>query len=569
MKRLLTIALLLAAPALVIAQGGGLDPKTILKPLSTDWPIYAGDYTGKRYSGLKLIDRSNVHDLSLAWVARFTAGSGPDGFGVSGRGGGGNVPTIVGGLGNGDLNAGGPARIGGGILMVNGVLYMTSPDNVWAVDARDGSIIWHYYWKTRGGTHTGNRGVGMYGNWLFLETHDNLLVSLDAKTGQERWHHELASFEDNYFSSMSPMIIGNHVILGTGNDIDSPGFIQSVDPETGERQWLTYTVPQNAGDVGADSWASLDAARHGGAQPWMPGAYDPETHLYIFGTGNPTPAYTTGRGDGDNLFACTMIAVDVDSGKMKWYYQTSPHDTHDWDTVQTPVLVDAMFNGKMRKMVMQAARNGYFFVLDRTTGEHLVTVKFGTVNNWAVGLDAQGRPRRNPEKDATIAGSLVNTDVTNVPPSSFSPDTGLFYAPEDNSLRIEYLIDTDSRGSMGLGGTAGGATFNYGTNIDAIDYKTGKIVWRHAVAGTSGLLTTAGKLLFSGDGTNLVAYDAFTGTPLWHSRIGQTGNAPETYMVDGLQYILATGDDAVYAFVLNPPPAPVAAAKKPAAKAGN
>ncbi|HXA57162.1 MAG TPA: acido-empty-quinoprotein group A [Candidatus Acidoferrum sp.] len=575
MRRLATfaIALLLLAPGLIFAQSG-VDPADLLKPLGNNWPIYSGDYTGKRYSSLKLINQSNVHNLSLAWVARFTAGSGPDGYGNGtfggGRGGGiGATAMIVGGLGTGDLNPGGPARIGGGILMVDGVLYLTSPDNAWAVDARDGSIIWHYYWKTRGGTHTGNRGLGMYHNWLYLETHDDMLVSLDAKTGKERWHKEIAPFDQQYFSSMSPIVVGNHLLIGTGDDIDAPGYLQSVDPETGDRQWISYTVPMKAGDVGVDSWASLDAASHGGAQVWMPGAYDPETHLYIFGTGNPTPAYTTGRGDGDNLFACTMIAVDIDTGKMKWYYQTSPHDTHDWDTVQTPILVDAPFQGKQRKMVMQAARNGYFFVLDRATGEHLVTGKFGTVNNWAVGLDDKGRPRRNPEKDATIAGSIVNTDVTNVPPSAYSPDTGLFFAPEDNSLHISYLIDPDPRGSMGLGGTTSGAGMAYGTNIVAIDYKTGKIVWRHPVQSTAGLLTTAGKLLFSGDGANLVAYDPANGNPLWHSRIGNTGNAPETYMLDGLQYVIATGDDQLFAFVLNAAPVAAAPAKKPAPPAGH
>jgi alcohol dehydrogenase (cytochrome c) len=409
----------------------------------------------------------------------------------------------------------------------------------------------------------------MYHNWLYLETHDDMLVSLDAQTGKERWHKEIAPFDQQYFSSMSPFVVGNHVLVGTGNDIDSPGFLQSMDPETGERQWISYTVATDPNDPVVKTWASFDAANHGGAQVWMPGSYDPETHLYIFGTGNPTPAYTTGRGDGDNLYACTMIAVDIETGKMKWYYQTSPHDTHDWDTVQTPVLVDAPFNGKMRKLVMQAARNGYFFVLDRTTGEHLVTGKFGTVNNWALGLDDKGRPRRNPEKDATIAGSIVNADVTNVPPSAYSPDTNLFYAPEDNSLHISYLIDPDPRGSMGLGGTTSGAGMSYGTNIDAIDYRTGKVRWRHAVAGTAGLLTTAGRLLFSGDGANIVAYDAENGTPLWHSRIGQTGNAPETYLLDGLQYVIATGDDQLFAFVLNHTAPAATTAKKTEAQAGH
>ena len=182
--------------------------------------------------------------------------------------------------------------------MVDGVLYATSPDNVWAVDARDGTILWQFYWKTRGGTHTGHRGVGMWHNFLYIETHDNYLVKIDAKTGKEIWHVEISPFEQQYFSSMAPIIIGDHVIVGTGNDLDAPGYLQSFDPETGKRQWILYTVPMNPGDPGLDTWPSLEAARHGGAQPWVPGAYDPETHLYIFGTGNPTPAYTpAGRGD--------------------------------------------------------------------------------------------------------------------------------------------------------------------------------------------------------------------------------------------------------------------------------
>jgi alcohol dehydrogenase (cytochrome c) len=333
--------------------------------------------------------------------------------------------------------------------------------------------------------------------------------------------------------------------------MDAPGFLQSFEPETGERQWIHYTVPMNPGDPGVETWASLDAARHGGAQVWIPGSYDPETHLYMFGTGNPTPAYTTGRGEGDNLFTGSLIAVNVDTGKMAWYYQTAPHDTHDWDSTQTPVLVDMPFNGRMRKLVMTGERNGYFFVLDRVTGEHLVTGKFGLYNNWALGLDDKGRPKRNPAKDATIPGSLVNVDVTNYPPPSFSPDTGLFYVLENSSLHITYLIDPDPRGSMGLGGTMGGGGLSYGVHIAAIDYKTGKVAWRHEISGSAGMLSTAGGLLFSGDGQNLVGYEAATGKPMWHSRIGSAGNAPETYMLDGRQYVLATGGDQLFAFVLN------------------
>jgi alcohol dehydrogenase (cytochrome c) len=555
MKRITCLSLLIA-PALAFAQRA-LDPAEILKPLGDEWTTYSGDYSGKRYSSLKRINPSTVNNLSLAWVTRFATGCGPTGSSGSGGGFGGRgggepaAPVVVGGLGNGDLNTCGGARLGGGILMVDGVLYMSSPDNAWAIDARDGTILWHYYWKTRGGTHTGNRGMGMWRNNLYLEVHDDYLICLDAKTGKEKWKKEISSFDQQYFSSMAPIVVGNHVLVGTGNDMDAPGFLQSFDPETGERQWILYTVPMTADDPAVKTWASLDAARHGGAQVWIPGAYDPETHLYMFGTGNPTPAYTTGRGEGDNLYTCSLVAVNVDTGKMAWYYQTSPHDTHDWDSTQTPVLADMPLNGRTRKIVMTAERNGYFFALDRVTGEHLVTGKFGLHNNWASGLDEKGRPKRNPGKDATIPGSLVNGDVTNYPPPAFSPDTGLFYVPEHNSLRIDYLIDPDPRGSMGLGGTMGGASISYGAFIDAIDYKTGEVAWRHEISGSAGILATASGLLFSGDGQNLVAYDAATGKPVWHSRIGSAGNAPETYMLDGRQYLLATGGDQVFAFVLN------------------
>jgi alcohol dehydrogenase (cytochrome c) len=562
-SRLFAITIMLLAPALLRAQGG-LDPRKAIQPLAEQWSTYSGDYTGKRYSSLREINRENVHNLSLAWVTRFTAGSGASGKADSGlwasRVTGGTLPfpTIVGGLGSGDLNVGGPAGLSGAILQVDGILYVSAPDNAWAVDARDGSIIWHYYWKTRGGTHTGNRGLGMYGHWLFMELHDDMLVSLDARTGKERWHKEIASFEGHYFASNAPIVIGHHVLVGTGNDLDAPGFLQSFDPETGERQWISYTVPMKADDPGIETWASLDAARHGGGHAWVPGSYDPETHLYIFGTGNPTPAWTTGtRGEGDNLFTCSLIAVDIETGKMVWHYQTSPHDTHDWDATQTPVLVDAPFGGRPRKLVMQATRNGYFFVLDRVTGEHLLTSKLGKVNNWASHLDREGHPRRNPQKDATVPGSLVNSTVAEWRPPTFSPDTGLFYTYENDSLEIAYLMDVDPRGSMGLGGVSefGSPTLDYGTAIVALNYQNGEVRWRRDIRSSAGLLSTAGQLLFSGDDTYLIAYDVFTGNLLWHARIGVTGTAPETYAVDGRQYLLAAGGDQLFAFVLNKPEA--------------
>ena len=561
-KKLLVAAVLAASPVVLVAQGRGLDPAKLLKPLADEWPTYSGDYSSKRYSLLKQINQLNVKHLTLAWTLKLTGGSvSGSGGDVFGGGRGGASPNyIIGGEGTGDYPAGGPPTIKASALMVDGTIYLTAPDNAWAIDARDGRVLWHYFWKSRGGTHIATRGFGMWKDYLYMETPDNYLVSLEAKTGKERWHKVISDFSQQYFSTAAPVVIGNHVIAGTGNDLDMPGFLQSFDPETGELQWKLYTVPMNPGDPGVDSWPSLDAARHGGAQPWLPGAYDPETNLYMFGTGNPTPAYTPGRGEEhhDNLFTGSLIAVNVDTGKMAWYYQTAPHDMHDWDSAQTPVLVNAMFKGRMRKMVMTAARNGYFFVIDRVTGEHLLTEKYGSATNWVKNLDEKGRPRRNVEKDPTIGGSIVSPSAggtINWEPPAFSPDTGLFYVGENNIYSIFYLTDTDPRGSMGLGGKLEARAGTGGSFLTALDYRNGKAAWRYkyegGAGGGGGILATAGKLVFAGDGAgNIVAHDAATGKVLWHSKIGGVTNPPQTYMLDGRQYLLVATNDTLWAFVM-------------------
>jgi alcohol dehydrogenase (cytochrome c) len=265
------------------------------------------------------------------------------------------------------------------------------------------------------------------------------------------------------------------------------------------------------------------------------------------------------RGEGENLFTCSIVAINVDTGKMAWYYQTSPHDTHDWDTAQTPILVDAEFEGRMRKLVLHASRNGYYFTLDRTTGERLVSIRYSETANWAKGINKEGQPVRDPEKDFHIGGSLVspnNTGVTNWPPPSFSPDTGLFYVPRYDTFAMYYLTETDPRGAMGLGGKEEVTVASLGSHLDAIDYKTGKTIWSHNYPSNggptmSGILTTAGRLLFAGDNAgNLIAFDPGNGNILWHTRIGQVTNAPETYMLDGHQYILAAAGDTLFAFTL-------------------
>lgn len=563
MKTLRFVVLLLVLPTIWLsAQSpgpGGLDPAAIKKPLSDTWPVYSGDYTGRRFSALKQVDRATVKNLSLAWVARLTAGTGA-GPAPPGPGGGppapAGPPMIVGGVGTGEFAAGGAPNVKGSILMVDDVLYVTAPDNVWAIDAHDGRVMWQYYWKTRGGTHIGNRGAALRHTTLYFETPDNYLVAIDSKTGKEKWHVEIADFEQQYFSTTAPIIVDNHVIVGTGNDLDAPGFLQSYDADTGKLQWKLYTVPMNPGDPGLETWPSLDAARHGGGPAWLPGSYDPETRLYIVGTGNPTPAYTGVARPGDNLFTCSLIAVNVDTGKMAWYFQTSPHDTHDWDSAQTPILIDGVINGKPRKLVSTAARNGYFFTLDRVTGEHLVTSKYGSYLNWSKGVKPNGVVIPDPGKEATVPGSLVSPvegGVTNWPPGAFSPDTGLFYIQEHNGINMLYLTDPDPRGSMGLGGKTPYNLGSLGDFLTAIDYRTGTVAWRHKFpgGGGGGLLATAGGLVFSGDGSgNFGAFDATNGKPLWHSRIGNISNAPQTYSVSGRQHVLVAVGDTLYAFML-------------------
>jgi alcohol dehydrogenase (cytochrome c) len=544
----------------LFAQDAGLNPEDILKPLRDSWPTYSGDYSGRRYSALTQITQSNVKNLTLAWTTRLTAGPGgpvvPVPFGPR------QPAVVVGGVGENEFV--GATTVKGAVLSVNGVLYVTAPDNVWALDAHDGHLLWRYFWRTRGGTHIGNRGAAMWRNYLFFVTPDDYLISLDARTGMERWHKEIANFNQQYFLTSAPVVVDNHVIVGTGNDLDSPGFLQSFDPETGDLQWRFYTVPMNPGDPGAETWKDLDAARNGGGHPWLPGAYDPETRLYIFGTGNPTPAYMSApRGEGlDNLFTCSIVAVHVDTGKMAWYFQTSPHEMHDWDSAQTPVLVDGTIDGKPRKLVVTASRNGYYFTLDRRTGERLVTTRFSETVNWAKGLNARGQPVRDPSKDHHVGGALVssaNGGATNWPPAAFSPDTGLLYVPTAENYAMYYLTELDPRGAMGLGGKEEVGVGGGGTYISAIDYRTGKTVWKHRfrtaggdARGGPGLLVTAGRLLFGGDVSgNFIAFDPANGRPVWHARLaGNVSNAPETYLVGGRQHVLIAAGDTLYSFAL-------------------
>jgi alcohol dehydrogenase (cytochrome c) len=543
-SKLISFALTVMLPIAGFTQI--LDPALLTKPATDAWPTYNGDYSGRRFSTLSQINKGNVKHLSLAWVYRLRVGPTPR--------------AIIGGEGpspEGPPSDPGVSTIKSTPLMVNGVLYFSTPDNAFAIDARTGRELWHYFWKTKGGIHIGNRGMGMYGNWLFFETPDNYLVSLDAQTGKERWHREIADVKQEYFSTPAPVIVGNHVLVGTGGDsLDVPGFIEAHDPETGAIQWKWWSEPMKAGDPGSETWPDEYSMRHGGGMTWLPGTYDPQLHLYYIGTGNPNPVLTGRSRKGNNLWTCSIVALNVDTGRLAWYFQPSPHDTHDWDAVQTPILIDDVIDGKPRKLLAQANRNGYFFVLDRVTGKALVTAPMIKTMNWSKGVDANGQPIPNPAKEATIPGVLVSpptSGATNWPPPSFDPETGLFYVGTSQQYSMFYLTDTDAH-PEGWGAAERDAGY-FGGDLEALDYKTGTVVWDHQypfAGGAVGILSTAGKLLFTGDGAqHLVAFDAANGDILWHVGLNDdVSNGPETYTLDGQQYLTIGAGDTLYSFTV-------------------
>lgn len=522
-----SIAALFCAPLCLWAQG--LDPSSILHPKPDTWPTYNGDYSGKRFSPLKQINQGNIKNLQMAWLFHANTGPSASPFGVTIK----STP-----------------------LELDGVLYFTVPDHAWAVDARTGREIWHYKWESKGGIHTGNRGVGIYHNWVFFETPDDHLISLEKDSGKFRWAVEIADLAQEYFSTPAPLIIGNHVIVGLGGDsLDVPGFLESRDPETGAVQWHFNTEPR-PGEKGSETWPNAQSMTHGGGMTWLTGTYDPELNLLYWGTGNPNPVHAGQGRKGDNLWTCSIVALNPDTGKLVWWFQSSPHDTHDWDNIEEPVLFDGEIDGQKRKLLAQAARNGYFFVLDRTTGKNIVSNPFVDIN-WSKGVDSRGEPIPNPDKEPKTDGALVNPasgGATNWPPPSFDPETGLFYVSASPSYSVYYLTDTSER-PEGYGGRDSGVWAE--SALEALDYKTGRIQWRHVFPGDgggdlSGILTTAGKLLFTGDpSANFIAFNPENGKILWHAGLtSSVSNGPMTYELDGRQYLIVGAGDMLYAFTL-------------------
>ena len=498
------LVLIALAGATVALAGQSVNSSLLLTPTKDSWPSYHGDYSGRRHSALTEITPDNVKQLGLQWV----------------------------------FQTGRQDQLKASPILVNGVIYITSPDHLWAIDARSGRQIWHYTHPENTAFHIGHRGAAVYGDLVFLTTPDAYLVALDAKTGSVKWKVTIADYKKGYWSTMAPLLIRNHLLVGVSGDFDNlPGILQSFDPENGELQWTFYSTKDGP---------------HFGGQMWMTGTYDPELNLAYWGTGNPTPVLNGPARPGDNLYTNSILALNPDTGKLAWHFQVTPHDTHDWDAAEVPVLVDGTFKGQPTKMLMQASRGGYFFVLDRATGRNLLTKPFGPVN-WAKGIDEKGQPIPDPAKDPTRDGRLIAPNeggLTNYRSPSVDTREGLFIVSAQDSYGIYFF--KPEHGDYGWAGADYGV---WGRGLlKAIDYQTGEIKWTkdlHGGAAGAGVLTTTTGLLFTGDSAgNALALRTRDGATLWHSGIGRVGTAPVTYELDGRQYVLLGGGSSLFAFAL-------------------
>jgi len=476
------------------------------------WPTYHGDFTGQRHSRLTQITPENVRELTLAWSFQTNQ----------------------------------TQQIKASPILVDGVIYITTPDNIWAIDARSARQLWRYTYPANQGFHIGHRGAAVYKNSVFLTTPDAHLVALDAHTGTVKWNVEIADAKRGFWSTNAPLVVRNHVLVGVSGDFDNlPGMLQSFDPELGSHQWTFYSTPPGATPNSSSGGAT-------GGQMWMTGTYDPDLNLVYVGTGNPTPVLNGAARPGNNPWTCSIVALDPDTGKLAWGFQASPHDTHDWDAAEVPVLVDGTFNGAPRKLLMQASRNGYFFVLDRTTGKNLLTTPFAAVN-WAKGIDAEGRPIPNPAKEPSRDGVLIapnESGATNYRSPSFDARTGTLIVSAQDSYGIYFF-----KPEHGAYGWAGADYNQWGKSVlRAIDYQTGKIRWNHDLgegASGAGVLTTASGLTFTGDTAgNALGLRTSDGATLWHAGIGKVGNSPMTYELDGRQFVVMGGGSALYAWAL-------------------
>ena len=537
MKRLKLSTSLVIGLALVStplgAQTTGVPFEDIAQPKPGTWPTYDGNQSGNRFSPLDQINATNVQHLAPKWM--FTISGAPRALQVT-------------------------------PLVVDGVMYVTSVNEAYGLDARSGREIWHYSRpRTQGlagDAASGiNRGVAVLGDRVFMVTDNAHLIALDRATGKLLWDVEMADSHQNYGATGAPLVVNDLVISGvSGGDEGIRGFVDAYRASTGAHVWRFWTVPAR-GDPGSETWTGR-AIEHGCAATWLTGTYDAAARLLYWPTGNPCPDYNGDERKGDNLYSSSVLALDPDSGRLKWHYQFTPHDLHDWDATETPMLVDATFHGQSRRLMLQGNRNGFFYVLDRLTGKVLLAEPFVKHVTWASGIGADGRPKLLPGNEPTEEGQRVCPAVagaTNWTSTAFSPVTGLFYLFAEESCAVYTKIGRWwEAGKSFYGGTTRRAPVDSKTGkvLKALDIQTGKTAWEIPDVGGgilgSGLMATAGGLVWYADGAGaFIAADAKTGKLLWNFNTNLSWKAgPMTYAVDGNQYIGVAAGSTILAFSL-------------------
>ena len=533
LRTLVFVVLTTGIQAPVLAQNteSGVTYEDILNGLSepSKWLTYSGDYTGQRHSPLTMITPGNVQDLVPIWT--FQTGTMTRGRGFE------TTP-----------------------LVLDGVLYVTGSNNfAWALDARTGRPFWQYRRNlpddlTYGSSAPVNRGFGILGDRLFMVTLDAHLLALDRKTGSVLWDIELADYRIGYAATLAPLVINDKVIVGiSGGEYPTRGFIDAYDPTSGDRIWRFYTVP-SPGEFGSETWPDdPDVMARGGGATWMTGSFDPELNLIYWGTGNPNPDYYGEKREGDNLFTNSILAIEAATGTLRWHYQFTPHDLHDWDSNHVPVLADLVLDGELRKVVMVANRNGFFYMLDRVTGELLVGKPF-TDTTWAREIGSDGRPIVLNDGSK---GCLPDPwGGTNFMPPSFNPDLEmLFVTARDVCATFVPQEPEIVPGRPSFGGVVWiDRDQGYGA-LRAIDVKTGERQWefRYPSATMAGVMTTASGLVFAGDHEgNFMAFEASSGRNLWHYQTGSRiwGAAAMTHVLDGRQHVLIPSGTTLVAFAL-------------------
>lgn len=500
-------------------------------PVAENWTSYNGDYSGRRYSSLRQINAGNVSRLSAAWV--FHPGNSQ------------NLEVTP--------------------VVVHGVMYITSANHVFALDARTGRALWHYQRPDSSGllddaaAHK-SRGVAVWHDFVYAETDDAHLLCLDARSGGLRWQVKYAEKSKQYGATSAPLVVKDLVIVGSsGGDSGVRGFIAAYDAATGKERWRFWTIPA-PGEFGSSSWPGKSYL-YGGATTWMPGTYDPELNSLYWTTSNAAPDFVGDSRPGDDLYTACVLALDPDTGKLRWYFQFTPHDLYDYDANETPVLVDTNENGAVRHLLLQANRNGFFYLLDRTNGKFLRATPFIKKLNWAKNIDDSGRPvlsGRIPTANGTLICPGIN-GATNWFSPSYNPQTDLFYV---------IALESCNQYFAGPREFARGETYyNTGTKLPPDDHpqkillalspKDGREVWRYPQVGRGnswgGTLATAGGLVFfCDDSDSLEAVDAATGRPLWHFNTGQSFRAsPMTYEVDDVQYVTIAAEGDVFSFALS------------------